>query len=281
MELACAFQALGCRTTIVEALPRLVPALDEEISRELCKSLMSQGVEVLLEHQARQVADGEAGVRVTVSGPDGERVLEAERLLVAVGRRPNPEGLDLQAGGIKTGRGGILVNEWLETSAPGVYAAGDCLGGPMLAHVASAQGEIAAENAMGGAAAYRPGCVPFGVYGLLEAAGAGMTEQELQEKKVPYHAGRFPLSANGRSRILNGGGGMVKALVGDGLEELLGVHILGPNATELAAEAALAIGMEATAQEIIQTIHPHPTVSEALREAVLAAGRRAIHIVNK
>lgn len=281
VELACAFHAMGCKTTIVEALPRLVPALDYEMSDLLCQSLKKQGIGVLTDHKVVRVADGESTVTVTLSHDGIEKTIESCKLLVAVGRRPDPDSLNVQAGNIKTERGGIVVNEQLETSVPGVYAIGDCLGKTMLAHTASAQGELAAENALGKSSAYRPAVVPYGIYTFPEMAGAGMTEQEAAANNIPFHIGRFPLAANGRSLILNRGEGLVKVLVGDGLGEVLGVHILGPGATELAGEAAMAISLEATADEIIRTIHAHPTVTEALREAVLAAEKRAIHVNNK
>ena len=154
---------------------------------------------------------------------------------------------------------------------------GDCTGGMMLAHTASVQGEVAAENAMGGQSVYRPACVPSGVYSFPELAGAGLTEEQAKERGIPYRVGRFPLSANGRALIANGGEGLVKVLVGEELDELLGVHILAPNATELIAEGVSAISMEGTVEELIGTVHAHPTLSEAVREAALAAKGRAIH----
>lgn len=281
VELACAFQALGCRVTIVEALPRLASNLDAEMSDLLYKSLSEQGIDLLLGHSVTGVCDQENGVAVTVTSNQEEKTLLAERLLVAVGRRPQLESLDLSAGGIKTEQGRLLVNEQLETNIPGVYAIGDCLGQVMLAHTASAQGEIAAENALGQHKEYRPACIPSGIYGIVEAAGVGLTEEQANEQNIAYHVGRFPLAANGRALILNHGKGLVKVLIGDALGEILGVHILGPGATELIGEAAIAIGLEATAEEIIETIHAHPTVTEALREAVLAGEKRAIHSKNR
>ena len=151
----------------------------------------------------------------------------------------------------------------------------------MLAHTASAQGECAAENCMGRARAYRPEAVPSCVYSFPEAAGVGYTEEQLREKGTAYHVGRFPMSGNGKALVENDGEGLVKVLIGDNLDEVLGVHILGARATDMIAESALAIEMESTSEELIQTIHAHPTVTEAVREAFLASDNRAIHMINK
>lgn len=281
IEFACALSALGCKVTIVEALPRLAPSLDGEMATHLAKQLAAQGIELLLEHKVVSIADGEQAATVTVEHGGSSKELTAEKVLCAVGRRPYTDGLNAEAAGIRSERGKILVDEYLQTNIPGVYAIGDCLAQIMLAHTASAQGEVAAENAMGETKPYRPSCVPSCIYSFPEIAGVGLTEEQVKEKNIPYYVGRFPLAANGRSLIANGGEGIIKVLIGKELDEVLGVHILGPCATELIAEAALAISMEATAEEIIETIHAHPTVTEAIREAVLASQNRAIHMPNK
>jgi dihydrolipoamide dehydrogenase len=281
VELSCALNALGCHITIVEALSRLAPTLDGEIAAQLAKSLDKQGITLLMNHRVVRVEDGDACARVVVEHDGQETTLEAPRLLCAVGRRPYIDGLGLEAAGIRFEGNRILVDERQETNIPGIYAIGDCVGQVMLAHTASAQGEVAAENAMGHSRTYRPGCVPSGVYAFPEAAGAGLTEEEAQAQHIAYHVGRFPLAANGRALITNGGEGMVKVLVGDELNALLGVHIIGPNAMEMIGEAAAAISLEATVEDLTETIHAHPTVTEAIREAALAAEHRAIHITNK
>lgn len=281
LEMACALQALGCQITIAEALPRLAPTMDGELSAQFGKVLESYGVRFLLEHKVVRITDGETSAKVTLEH-NGETVeVEAESVLCAVGRRPSIDGLNAEAGGIACERGRVLVNEYQETNIPGVYAIGDCVGQIMLAHTASAQGEVAAENIFSERTAYQPACVPSGIYGFVELGGVGMTEEEVKAAGTAYHVGRFPLSGNGRALIADGGVGMVKVLIGDELGELLGVHILGPNAIELLGEAAIAISMEATVDELIHTIHAHPTVTEAIREAALAAEGRAIHMPNK
>lgn len=282
IEFACAMQSLGCKVTIVEALNRLVPTLDGEIAKQLMKYLPAQGIEINLEHKVMAIADRENDAEITVDNNGTEKKIVAEKILCCVGRRAYNDGLNCEAGGIKTERSKILVNENLETAVPGVYAIGDCVGQVMLAHTASAQGEIAAENCMGEHKInYRPEEVPSCVYSFPETAGVGFTEEQLKENKTAYHVGRFPMSGNGRALIANNGDGMVKVLVGDAMGEVLGVHIIGPHATELIGEAALAIKMECTAEEIINLIHSHPTVSESVREAFLASDNRAIHMPNK
>lgn len=281
IEMAFALNALGCRVTIVEALPALAPTVDQEMAALLAKSMEKQGIELRLNSKVMGIVDGEESAKVRISSNGGDSELEAEKVLCAVGRRPYIDDLTCEEGGIRTEKGRILVDDCLETSVPGVYAIGDCTGQGMLAHTASAMGEIAAENAMGEKNAYRPNCVPSGIYGFPELAGVGLTEEQAREKKIPYHVGRFPLVGNGRALIANGGEGMVKVLIGDELDEILGVHILAPNAMEMIGEAAVAIQMEATDRELIETIHSHPTVTEAIREAVLSAQGRAIHMPNK
>jgi len=281
IEFAAALAAFGCKVTIVEALDTLAPTLDREISEMLAKQLEKQGVELMLSHKVVSISDGESEAAVKVDNNGEIKTVSAEKVLCAVGRRSYIDNLNAEAVGIKCERNRILVNEYLETNIPGVYAIGDCVGQIMLAHTASAQGEVAAENAMGEKKCYKPNCVPSCIYSLPETAAVGITEQQAKEQKIDYRVGKFPLSANGRALIANGGEGMIKVIIGNELDELLGVHILGAHATELIAEATLAISMEATTLEITETIHSHPTVAEAIREAVLAADSKAIHIPNK
>ena len=199
-------------------------------------------------------------------------------MLFCVGRKANTEALGLDACGIDTERGQILVNMHMETSRSGVYAVGDCTGQILLAHVASMQGEVAAENALGHSAEFKAVTNPSCVYSCPELACTGLTEEAAQRVGKAYDVGVFPLAANGRALIMNGGNGVIKVLVGKTHREILGVHIYGPRATDLISEACLAVGMEATSDEVLATIHGHPTLGEALREAVLAAEGRAVHL---
>ncbi len=281
IEMACALNTFGTKITIVEALPRLCPSLDGEMAARLGESLKEQGIEIMLENKVMAVKDTESGAEVTVENGGKSITLKAQKVLCCVGRRAFTDTLGAEKVGIKNERGKILVNEYLETNIPGIYAIGDCVGQVMLAHTASAQGELAAENALGEKKKYNPACVPSGIYSFPELAAVGLTEEQVKEKGIEYHIGKFPLNANGRALIENGGNGLIKIIVGNELNEVLGVHILAPQAMEMIAEGAMAISLEATAEEIINAIHAHPTVNEAVREAALFGEGRAIHTVNK
>ena len=281
IEFATAYSAFGSNVTVVEALPKILPMMDGELTATLRKGMERRGVAILTEAKVMSVEKTAGGAKVSVEIGGKTQVFEVEKVLVAVGRRADTEALGLDGVGIKHDRGRIAVNDAMETSIKGIYAIGDCLGQVMLAHVASAQGEIAAENALGHAALYDGKTNPSCVYTVPEFAGVGLTEEAAKERKIAYTVGKFPLAANGKSLIANGGVGMVKVLLGAEYKEILGVHMLGPRATDIIGECALAIGMEATVEDLIATIHAHPTITEAVREGMLAAEHRAIHIPNK
>ena len=221
------------------------------------------------------------GAKVKVKGPDGEKFLDAEKILVAVGRGPNTKDLGLDKAGITVKDGFIQTNEKQETNVPGVYAVGDCTGKLMLAHAAMAMGEVAAENAMGGDRIFKPEMSPSCAYVGPEFAGVGYTEERAKELGIAYKVGKFPTSGSGRSLVAGHTDGMIKILAGEKDGEILGVHILAPSATELIEEAALAIKLECTVKEFVETIHCHPTVAESVREAALNIDKKAIHIPNK
>lgn len=281
MELATAYSRFGAKVTVVEAMPKLLPMMDGELTAMLRKKMEASGVTILTEAKVQSVEAAPVGAKVQVEVSGKVESFEAEKVLVAVGRRTDTEALGLDKVGIAHDRGRITVNDKMETNVPNIYAIGDCLGKVMLAHVASAQGEVAAENALGETAVYDGKTNPSCVYTDPEFAGVGLTEEKAKEEGIPYQVGKFPLMANGKALIMNGGEGMIKFIIGKEYGEVLGVHILGPRATDLIGECALAIGMEATVDEIYATIHAHPTVTEAVREAALAATKRAIHIPNK
>ena len=269
--------------TVVEALDHMLPMLDGELTEIGVNHMKKMGIAFHLECPVQAVEHSPVGAKVVCKNKNGEILaLEEEKVLVAVGRRANTAALDLEAGGIRNDRGRILVNDRMETNVPGVYAIGDCVfGHAQLAHTASAMGEVAAEVIMGLPSVYREYTNPTSVFLMPEAASVGMTEEQVKAKGIACKVGRFPLSANGKSLILNGGEGLVKVIAGERYGEILGVHIIGPRATDLIQEAALAIRLEATVDELISTIHGHPTVSEAVREAALAAEKRAIHMPNR
>ena len=281
MELATAYSRFGAKVTVVEAMPKLLPMMDGELTAMLRKKMEASGVTILTEAKVQSVEAAPVGAKVQVEVGGKVESFEAEKVLVAVGRRTDTEALGLDKVGIAHDRGRITVNDKMETNVPNIYAIGDCLGKVMLAHVASAQGEVAAENALGETAVYDGKTNTSCVYTDPEFAGVGLTEEKAKEEGIPYQVGKFPLMANGKALIMNGGEGMIKFIIGKEYGEVLGVHILGPRATDLIGECALAIGMEATVDEIYATIHAHPTVTEAVREAALAATKRAIHIPNK
>ena len=282
LELACAYAAFGTRITVVEAMDHMLPMLDGELTKIGVAHMKKMGMEFNLECPVQAVEESPVGAKVVCKNKAGETVsFEAEKVLVAIGRKANTAGLNLEAGGLNNDRGRILVNDRMETNVPGVYAIGDCVfGRAQLAHTASAMGEVAAENIMGMDAKYDESTNPTCVYIEPEAASVGLTEEQAKAKGIDYKVGKFPMSANGKALILNGGEGLVKIIADAKYGEVLGMHIIGPRATDLIAEGALAIRLEATIDELISTIHSHPTVTETMREAALNVEKRAIHTKN-
>ncbi|MHA5219227.1 dihydrolipoyl dehydrogenase [Dysosmobacter sp. Phy] len=282
LELACAYAAFGTKITVVEAMDHMLPMLDGELTKIGVAHMKKMGMEFHLECPVQSVEASPVGAKVTCRNKAGETVsFEAEKVLVAIGRKANTASLNLEAGGLNNDRGRILVNDKMETNVPGVYAIGDCVfGRAQLAHTASAMGEVAAENIMGMDAKYDESTNPTCVYIEPEAASVGLTEEQAKAKGIDYKVGKFPMSANGKALILNGGEGLVKIIADAKYGEVLGMHIIGPRATDLIAEGALAIRLEATIDELISTIHSHPTVTETMREAALNVEKRAIHTKN-
>jgi dihydrolipoamide dehydrogenase len=281
IELASVYNSFGTRITIVEMAPEILPLMDAELAGTLRKILTKRGVEILLSAKLGSVENNGALARVNVLMGDKKIVLESEKVLVSVGRCANTEVLSLESAGVNHDQGRVIVDEHMQTNVPGVYAVGDCLGRTMLAHVASAQGEVAAEHAMGHDAKYDERTNPSCVYTDPEFASVGLTEDETKSRGLEYTVGKFPLIANGKALISGGGEGVVKILSDPKYGEILGLHILGPHATDMVAEGALAIGLEATLDNITGTIHAHPTISETVREAALASKGVAIHIPNR
>lgn len=277
IEFATAFANFGVKVQVVEATSKILPLMDEKMSADLRGYLEKDGIEIFTDAKVLEVKKNGATNDVIVELAGEKKVFSAEKVLVAVGRRTETEDLGLDKYGIANDRGRITVNEYMETSKEDVYAIGDCVGQIMLAHIASAMGEIAVENAMGERKVFDAKTNPSCVYTNVEFAGVGFSEGDLEKKGVSYNVGTFPLVGNGKALIENGGKGSIKVLTSKEYGEILGVHILGPRATDLIAEAALVIGLEMTADEVIETIHAHPTLAEATREAVMATEKRAIH----
>ena len=283
LELACAYAGFGTKITVVEAMDHMLPMLDGDLTKIGVAHMKKMGMEFNLECPVQSVEESPVGAKVVCKNKAGETVsFEAEKVLVAIGRKANTASLNLEAGKIDNDRGRIIVNDKMETNVPGVYAIGDCvLGHAQLAHTASAMGEVAAENIMGQEAHYDEKTNPTCVYIEPEAASVGLTEEQCKAQGLEYKVGKFPMSANGKALILNGGEGIVKIIAGKEFGEILGMHIIGLRATDLICEGALAIEGEMTLDEIIATIHSHPTVTETMREAALQAEKRAIHTSNK
>ena len=282
LELACAYAAFGTKITVVEAMDHMLPMLDGDLTKIGVAHMKKMGMDFHLECPVQSVESSPVGAKVVCKDKSGKTVsFEAEKVLVAIGRKANTAGLDLAAGKIDNDKGRILVNDKMETNVPGVYAIGDCVfGHAQLAHTASAMGEVASENICGLEAHYCEKTNPTCVYVEPEAASVGLTEEQCKAQGIAYKVGKFPMSANGKALILNGGEGLVKIIAGAEYGEILGMHIIGPRATDLIAEGALAIEGEMTLDEIVDTIHSHPTVTETMREAALNAEKRAIHTKN-
>jgi dihydrolipoamide dehydrogenase len=279
LELGMIFAALGAKVTILEMLPQILPNEDEEVASALEKSLRRFKIDFLTGTQVQEITMGAEGrLRVLTKKGEKEETFEGEKVLIAVGRRANLDGLGLEEAGVRFQKKGIEVNGKMETNIPNVYAIGDVTGQLLLAHFASAQGEVAAGNALGHASQMEGRVVPRCVYTLPEVAAVGLTEKEAKKLGQDVRVGKFPFAANGKAAILGERTGFVKIVSEAKYGEILGVHLFGPHATDLIGEAALAMRLEATAMDISQTIHPHPTLTEALMEAALDVEGAALHI---
>ncbi|RKL61976.1 dihydrolipoyl dehydrogenase [Thermoanaerobacteraceae bacterium SP2] len=266
IELGYIYNTMGVDITIVEMLPQILPRQDEEIQKELRKILERQGIKIYTSSKVKAIEKTEDKLITTFETQEGVKQITTDRVLMAAGRKPNTEAVkDLNLDIQKTG---ITVDEYLRTNIQNIYAIGDVTGKSMLAHVASHQGITAAKNALGQNKKMDYKVIPGCIYTSPEVASVGLTEQEARQKyKDNIKIGRFPFIASGKALTLGERQGFVKIISDSKYNEILGVHILGPNATELAAEAALAIKLECTAEELADTIHAHPTLSEAVMEA--------------
>ena len=280
LEFAQIMHRMGTKVTIVEMMPQILPTEDTEIANILEDILKKEGIEIFTDAMVTSIRsakqEGEA-VSFTARDGNGEREIIAEKVLLSVGRCPYTDDLGVNKLGLAMDNDRLIVNERMETNIPGVYAIGDVVGGLMLAHVAMDEGKCAVENIMGADCRIDYRAVPRCVYTSPEIAGVGLTETEAKEEYGNIKVGRFPFTASGRALILNETAGMTKIIADASYGEILGVHIIGPQATELIAEAVLGIKMEATFEDIASTIHAHPTLSEAMMEAALNIEGKAIH----
>jgi len=282
LELGTVYAKLGSKVTVVEALDSILFGMDKDCVRVVAQKLRKMGVEVLLGAKAKRWENQKDRAVVTVETKDGEMSIDADRILVSVGRRPNSENMGLDKVGVKTdGKGFVVVDDHLRTNVPGIYAIGDVAGGMLLAHKASKEAEVVAEVIAGHKAAMDVRTIPAVVFTDPEVAVTGLTEEQASEKGHKLVVGKFPFAALGRAMSVNDTDGFVKVIGDAETGEVLGVHIVGNGASDMISEAALAIEMGAVLQDLQLTIHPHPTLPEAMMEAAAAARGEAIHIVNR
>lgn len=279
VEFAYFYQTYGSQVTIIEMLPHILPNEDEEISTILEKSLTEYGIEIMTGCGVQEITKQNGKGTVRFSSPSGEKIIEGNKILIAIGVVGNNEDLGLESLGIKPEKSFITINENMQTSVEGIYAIGDITGPPLLAHVASAQGLHVIETIAGHETdelIYDD--MPRATYCHPQVASLGLTEAQAKERGFKVKVGRFPFQGNGKAIALNDFDGMVKFVVDEEFGELLGAHIVGPEAAELLAEIGVAKQLEYSVADIAKTVHAHPTLSEAIMEAALAAGDGAIHI---
>ena len=276
MELGSVWARLGAKVTVLEYFPFILAGLDREIADEALKIFKKQGIEFRLGTKvtSAKVVDGKAVIEI-----EGAEPITADRVLVAAGRLPNTDGLNLEAAGVVLDdKGRVIVDEKYQTNVAGVFAIGDVIAGPMLAHKAEEEGVAVVEGITSGYAHVNYDAIPGVVYTEPEIAGVGQTEEQLKEKGIEYKKGTFPMLANGRARALGQTEGRVKVLADKATDRILGVHIIGPRAGDLIAEAVAAIEFGASAEDLRRTSHAHPTLAETLKEAAMAAEWKAIHV---
>ncbi len=279
LEMGSVWRRLGSEVTILEALPSFLGAADETIAKEASKIFVKQGLKFEFGVAIASVKREKKGVTVEYKGSDGSgKMLEVDRLIVSIGRTANTIGLNAEGIGLKLERGFIAVDGDCRTSVPDVWAIGDVVRGPMLAHKAEEEGVAVAERIAGRKPHVNFNTVPWVIYTSPEIAWVGKTEQQLKGEGVEYKAGTFPFSANARARALGDTSGMVKIIASKASDEILGVHIIGPMASELIAEAVVAMEFRGSAEDIGMICHAHPSLSEAMKEAALAVDKRALNI---
>ena len=281
LEIGTLYAKLGAKVTVVEALPAILPGTDPELAQVVARKLKKMGVEVMTSAKAKSWSEAGTHAAVTVDAGGKDVVIEADKVLVAVGRRPNSEGLGLEEVGVKIERGFVPVDRRMRTNVAGIYAIGDLVGQPMLAHKASHEAEVVAEVIAGHKAEMDVRTIPAVIFTDPEIASAGITAEEAEKRGHKVKIGKFPFAALGRALANADSDGFVKAVIDADSKEVLGIHVVGNGASDMIAEAALAIEMGAVADDISLTIHAHPTMPEALMEAAKAALGEAIHIQNR
>jgi len=280
LELGSVWGRLGSEVTVVEFLDRILPGMDAEVAKQFHRMLERQGFKFHLSHKVTGVAKTASGATATIEPVAGgpALALEADVVLVAIGRRPYTRGLGLEALGVAMERGQVVIDAHFKTNVPGIYAIGDVVRGPMLAHKGQEEGVALAEILAGQAGHVNYDVIPSVVYTSPEVAVVGKSEEELKAAGVAYHVGKFPFTANGRARAMRHTEGFVKILADAGSDRVLGVHIVGFGAGEMIHEAAVLMEFGGSAEDLARTCHAHPTMSEAVKEAAMAVAKRSIHI---
>jgi dihydrolipoamide dehydrogenase len=282
LELGSVWARLGSEVTVLEALPELLPMVDQTISREAQRHLKKQGLDIKLGAKVLRATVSGAAVDVVYSDAQGEHTLQVDKLVVAVGRRPFTQELLAEGTGVELdARGFVQVDEHCRTTVANVWAVGDVVRGPMLAHKGKEEGIMVADLIAGRYGEVNYKVIPSVIYTAPEIAWVGLTEEQVKASGRPYKVGAFPFAASGRARAMEAAQGMAKIVAAKDDDEILGVHIIGPFAGELIAEAVLAMEYSASTEDIQRTIHAHPTLSEAVHEAALAADKRAIDAINR
>lgn len=279
LELGSVWRRLGADVTILEGLPSFLPIVDQAIAKEAKKAFDKQALKIELGAKVREVNATEAGVTIHYTDSQGQtQSLQADKVIVAIGRVPNTEGLNPAAVGLQLDeRGAVVVDDACRTSVPGIWAIGDVVRGPMLAHKAEEEGVAVAERIVGQHGHVDFNTIPNVIYTSPEIAWVGRTEQQLKEQGTAYRIGSFPFMANGRARALGDTTGLVKVIADSATDEILGVHVVGPQASELVAEAVIAMAFKASSEDIARICFAHPTLSETFKEASLAVDKRALN----
>ena len=280
LELGSVWHRLGAEVEVVEFLDRILPGMDDEIAKQFQRMLEKQGMTFHLGHKVAGVEKTNAGAKVTIEPAKGgeKATLDADVVLIAIGRRPHTEGLGLEAAGVAMDRGRVTIDDHFATNVPGIYAIGDVVRGPMLAHKAEDEGVALAEILAGQHGHVNYGVIPGVVYTSPEVAAVGRTEEELKAAGIAYKVGKFPFTANGRARAMRQTEGFVKVLADAETDKVLGVHIISAGAGDLIAEAALLMEFGGSSEDMARTCHAHPTMAEAVKEAAMAVEKRAIHM---
>lgn len=280
LEIGSVWSRLGAKVTVVEFLDRILPGIDDEVAKQFQRILQKQGFEFHLGSKVTKVDATKKGTVVTVEPAAGgeAKILSADIVLVSIGRRPNTDGLGLEAAGVATERGRVTIDDHFQTNVPGIYAIGDVVRGAMLAHKAEDEGVAVAEIIAGKAGHVNYDAIPSIIYTAPEVATIGKTEEELKAAGIAYKVGKFPFTANGRARAIRHTDGFVKFLADAATDRVLGCHIIGPHAGDLIAEVTVLMEFGGSSEDLARTCHAHPTLSEAVKEAAMAVEKRQIHM---